>query len=237
MREVEIVVYLKRLRRNASGTAVLAGLVLVAVLAYQVPAVRTRLETAADRLAGWLVPTPPTRMAAIILPTPTPTFTPAWTPTWTPTPAPTPTPTPTPTPRPTPTPPPTPEPEAMGTPEVRIENAEGYIEVTVTVPPVLQTRYEYDARARQWYPYTTLVPSRIDMESVEWWIELPAETKVSDADIDLRTTDYRLQETFEGTQYRLVLTTTVEITGTYYIVFQARTQDGRLIQAIQEVTP
>ncbi len=75
------------------------------------------------------------------------------------------------------------------------------------------------------------------MESVEWWIEMPTETPVPDVDLDLRTTDYRWQETFEGIQYRLVLTTTVEITGTYYIVFQARTQDGRLIQAIQEVTP
>ena len=231
MNRVEIVLHVRRIRRTLKGLLTLAAVLAAAFLALRIPAVRVRVEHAADGLAGVFVPTPPATVEVMLPVTRAPTATPTPTPKPMSTPRPTPTPKPTPIPRPTPTPPPTPAPTVVGTPRVRIEVRGRDIVVTAIVPPVRRVWYEYNAHTRKWMKRTALIKDAIDPNSVEivaqvssMSVALPLHPTV-----DLRTADVLVRE--QGNTWQMhIRNTPLEVGFSYVISFHALTYGQQTVQ-------
>ena len=228
MNRVEIVLHVRRIRRTLKGLLTLAAVLTAAFLALRIPAVRVRVEHAADGLAGVFVPTPPATVEVMLPVTPTPAATPTPTPRPMPTPRPTPTFKPAPTPRPTPTPPPTPAPTVVGTPRARIEVRGRDIVVTAIVPPVRRVWYAYDVTRRRWEREVQVLADPVDPDTLVL-VALPGNVKAvpPTPDLDLRTLPYRLSRVYENQTevLRVVVEDAPLAPGyTYEIRFSARTR-------------
>ncbi len=231
MNRVEIVLHVRRIRRTLKGLLILAAVLAAAFLALRIPAVRVRVEHAADGLAGIFVPTPPATVEVMLPVTPAPTATPTPTPKPMPTSRPTPTPKPTPTPRPTPTPPPTPAPTVVGTPRARIEVRGQDIVVTAIVPPVRRVWYEYNAHTRTWMKRTALIDDAVDPDSVE----VVAQVSSAGASLPLRpTVDLRTADVLVRKRGRVwqmyIRNAPLEVGFSYVISFHALTYGQQTLQ-------